>query len=318
MELQWGRDRLSNATNNSDADEYIISVDGLVKDYGGVNALDGIHMHIKRGEMYAFLGPNGAGKTTTVRVLSTLTGFDKGSVVIDGYDIRKDPKKAKEAIGVIQQHISLDKDLTVWENMMVHAMYHDIPRAERKKRIDDLAEYIGLGKYYKYKVNKLSGGWKKRVAIVCALVHQPKLLFLDEPTVGLDIQARRGLWDLLRKLNEEGMTIFLTTHYIEEAESLCNRVGFIEKGKIIAEDTPENLAKSIGEFTLEYSSSDRNTKYAYFRSREEAESFIKELDDGYTLTLRRTNLSDAFVEMTGNRMGDNGFLTKQKKSEGGA
>ncbi|MCQ2078556.1 MAG: ABC transporter ATP-binding protein [archaeon] len=298
-------------------EDYIIAVEGLVKRYGEKNAINGIDMHVRRGEMYAFLGPNGAGKTTTVRVLSTLTGFDEGTVCINGHDITKEPKEAKSAIGVIQQHISLDKDLTVWENMMVHAMYQDIPRAERKKRIDELAEYIGLGDYYNYKVDKLSGGWKKRVAIVCALVHQPKLLFLDEPTVGLDIQARRGLWDLLRKLNEGGMTIFLTTHYIEEAESLCNRVGFIEKGRIIAEDTPENLARSLGEFTVEYFGPDRKTQYSYFRTKAEAEEFTRTLDDTYTVTVRRTNLSDAFVEMTGNKVGDDSFLTGGAKKMGG-
>lgn len=297
-------------------EDYIIAVDGLVKKYGDKNAIDGIDMRIVRGEMYAFLGPNGAGKTTTVRVLSTLTGFDGGTVTVDGYDITKNPKEAKAAIGVIQQHISLDKDLTVWENMMVHAMYQDIPRAERKKRIDELAEYIGLGEYYNYKVDRLSGGWKKRVAIVCALVHRPKLLFLDEPTVGLDIQARRGLWDLLRKLNDGGMTIFLTTHYIEEAESLCNRVGFIEKGKIIAEDTPENLAGRLGEFTVEYIDADKKTQYSYFATKAEAESFTKTLGESLTVTVRRTNLSDAFVEMTGNRIGDNGFMTGKTKKTG--
>ena len=298
-------------------DEYIIDVKGLRKSYGEKNAIDGVDMKVKRGEMYAVLGPNGAGKTTTVRVLSTLTGFDEGTVIIDGYDIVKNPLEAKAAIGVIQQHISLDKDLTVWENMMAHAMYQQMPKAERKKRIDQLSEYIGLGDYYKYKVDSLSGGWKKRVAIVCALVHSPKLLFLDEPTVGLDIQARRGLWDLLRKLNNDGMTIFLTTHYIEEAESLCTKVSFIEKGKIIAEGTPDDLAHKIGRFTVEYYGPDRNTKYAYFEDRASAEEFSKQFDESYTVTLRRTNLEDAFVEMTGNRIGDNGFMLKKpEKKEG--
>ena len=296
-------------------DDNIIEVSGLVKRYGDKTAIDNVEMKVKRGEMYAFLGPNGAGKTTTVRVLSTLTGFDEGSVFIDGYDIVKNPREAKAAIGVIQQHISLDKDLTVWENMMSHALYQQMPKAERRKKIDQLSEYIGLGDYYNYKVDKLSGGWKKRVAIVCALVHSPKLLFLDEPTVGLDIQARRGLWDLLRKLNEDGMTIFLTTHYIEEAESLCTRVSFIDKGKIIAEGTPEDLAHQIGKFTVESFGRDHNTKYAYFQSREEADSYAKQFDDSFTVTVRRTNLEDAFVEMTGNRIGDNGFMLKKPKEE---
>lgn len=299
-------------------DDYIISVQGLSKYYGEKKAIDGLDMKVKRGEMYAFLGPNGAGKTTTVRVLSTLTGFDEGSVVIDGHDIVKNPREAKAAIGVIQQHISLDKDLTVWENMMSHAMYQQMPKAERKKKIDQLSEYIGLGDYYNYKVDNLSGGWKKRVAIVCALVHSPKLLFLDEPTVGLDIQARRGLWDLLRKLNNDGMTIFLTTHYIEEAESLCNRVSFIEKGKIIAEGTPKELAHKIGTFTVEYYGADRNTKYAYFADKASADEFAKQFDDTYTVTVRRTNLEDAFVEMTGNRIGDNGFMLKKPEKKEGA
>ncbi len=273
-------------------------------------------MKVRRGEMYAFLGPNGAGKTTAVRVLSTLTGFDEGSVVIDGHDIVKEPREAKAAIGVIQQHISLDKDLTVWENMMSHALYQQIPKAERRKRIDQLSEYIGLGEYYNYKVDNLSGGWKKRVAIVCALVHRPKLLFLDEPTVGLDIQARRGLWDLLRKLNDDGMTIFLTTHYIEEAESLCNRVSFIEKGRIIAEGPPGELARRIGAATVEYFGPDHKTQYRHFQTRAEADEFSKTLDETHTVTVRRTNLEDAFVEMTGNKIGDNGFMLGQSGKNG--
>lgn len=286
--------------------EEIISVRNLVKNYGDKRALDGIDIHVKRGEMYAFLGPNGAGKTTCVRVLSTLNSFDSGEVYIDGHDVKKEPIEAKSAIGVIQQQISLDKDLTVWENMMVHAMYHKIPRSERRQRIDELADYIGLREYYNRKVDTLSGGWKKKVAIVCALVDRPKLLFLDEPTVGLDIQSRRSMWDLLRKLNDDGMTIFLTTHYIEEAESLCGRVSIINHGKIIAEDTPAELSKRLGSFTVEYYGTDRKTQYRYFNSKEEADSFSKTLDDTNTVLLRRTNLSDVFVELTGNQIAENG------------
>ncbi len=286
--------------------EEIISVSNLVKNYGDKRALDGIDINVKRGEMYAFLGPNGAGKTTAVRVLSTLAGFDSGEVYIDGHDVKKEPIEAKSAIGVIQQQISLDKDLTVWENMMVHAMYHKIPRSERKQRIDELADYIGLREYYNRRVDTLSGGWKKKVAIVCALVDRPKLLFLDEPTVGLDIQSRRNMWDLLRKLNDDGMTIFLTTHYIEEAESLCNRVSIINHGKIIAEDTPAELSKKLGSFTVEYYGTDRKTQYCYFNSKEEADSFSKTLDDTNTVLLRRTNLSDVFVELTGDHIAENG------------
>ena len=142
-------------------DDYIISATDLTKRFGDKTAIDHLNLKVKRGEMFAFLGPNGAGKTTTVRALSTLTGFDEGTIIIDGHDITKEPREAKAAIGVIQQHISLDKDLTVWENMMSHAMYQQMPKSERRKRIDQLAEYIGLGEYYNYKVDSLSGGWKK-------------------------------------------------------------------------------------------------------------------------------------------------------------
>ena len=297
--------------------EYIIDVRGLVKKYGEKNALDGIDLKVKRGELFAFLGPNGAGKTTAVRAMSTLTGFDGGTIIIGGHDLAKEPKEAKYCIGVIQQHISLDKDLTVWENMMAHAMYQQMPKQERKKRIDELSEYIGLGEYYKSKVSSLSGGWQKRVAIVCALVHRPQLLFLDEPTVGLDIQARRGLWDLLRRLNDDGMTIFLTTHYIEEAESLCSHICFIEKGKIIAEGTPAELAAKVGNTTVEYIGPDNRGQYRYFATKSEADAFANSLGSDYTVTVRHTNLEDAFVEMTGNKIGDNGFMTVDGKKSGG-
>ena len=299
------------------SEDNIIEVENLVKRYGDKNALDGIDMHVKKGEMYAFLGPNGAGKTTTVRVLSTLTNFDSGTVKINGFDILKNPIEAKGSIGVIQQQISLDKDLTVWENMMVHALYHKIPRSERKKRIDELADYIGLREYYNRSVNSLSGGWKKKVAIVCALIDRPKILFLDEPTVGLDIQSRRSLWDLLRKLNDDGMTIFLTTHYIEEAESLCTRISIINAGKIIAEDTPENLSKRLGAFTVEHYGSDRKTQYHYFNTKDEADAYSKSLPDDVTVTLRRTNLSDCFVELTGNQIEANGAMMKGDSKKGG-
>lgn len=299
------------------SEDNIIEVENLVKRYGDKNALDGIDMHVKKGEMYAFLGPNGAGKTTTVRVLSTLTNYDSGTVKINGFDILKNPIEAKGSIGVIQQQISLDKDLTVWENMMVHALYHKIPRSERKKRIDELADYIGLREYYNRSVNSLSGGWKKKVAIVCALIDRPKILFLDEPTVGLDIQSRRSLWDLLRKLNDDGMTIFLTTHYIEEAESLCTRISIINAGKIIAEDTPENLSKRLGAFTVEHYGSDRKTQYHYFNTKDEADAYSKSLPDDVTVTLRRTNLSDCFVELTGNQIEANGAMMKGDSKKGG-
>jgi len=283
----------------------IIVVENLVKRYDGKAAVDGIDLRVRKGEVFGFLGPNGAGKTTTVRLLSSLATIDGGRVWIDGHDIVKEPMNAKACMGVIQQHISLDKDLTVRENMMQHAMYHKIPRPERASRIDELVGYAGLDRYMDYMVNSLSGGWKRRVAIVCALFHRPALLFLDEPTAGLDIQARRLLWDLIRQLNRDGTTIFLTTHYIEEAETLCDRVGIIDNGRIIATGTPKELCGRVGSVAVEYFDGDRGTQYRYFPSRDDAGDFMRALGgEDTTIVLRNTNLEDCFVELTGKTVGD--------------
>ena len=195
--------------------EDIVSIDNLVKRYGDKVAVDHLCLNIRKGELFGFLGPNGAGKTTTVRCVSTLTGYDEGTIIVDGHDLKNDPIAAKNCMGVIQQQISLDKDLTVRENMISHAMYHMIPKKEREVKIAELSDYFGLGEYLDKPVDTLSGGWKKRVAIVCAVLHRPKVLFLDEPTSGLDINARRLLWDVVKNLNASGTTILLTTHYIE-------------------------------------------------------------------------------------------------------
>lgn len=283
--------------------EKIIEVKGLVKRFGNKVAVDGVDLDVYNGEIFAFLGPNGAGKTTTVRVLSTLTDFDEGLVKVDGYDIREHPNQAKRRIGVIQQHISLDKDLTVWENMMQHTMYHKIPKSERRNRIDELVRYVGLEEYTNYMVNSLSGGWKKRVSIVCALLHNPKILFLDEPTAGLDIQARRMLWDLIKKLNMDGTTTFLTTHYIEEAEALCHRVGIINNGKIIALGTPQELTDRIGKVAVEHFNNYGKTEYNYFKDRDSANAYAATLTGQERVIIRRTSLEDCFVELTGTTVG---------------
>ena len=280
----------------------IIVIEDLVKTFGDKRALDGLDLRVGEGEFFGFLGPNGAGKTTTVRCISTLVRFDSGRIFVDGIDVSEDPIRAKDRMGVIQQQISLDKDLTIRENMISHAMYHLIPKKEREKRIADLTEYFGLQEYLDKPVDSLSGGWKKRAAIVCAMLHQPKVLFLDEPTSGLDINARRLLWDVLRSLHQRGTTIFLTTHYIEEAESLCDRVGIINHGKIIALDEPRVLCDRVGSTAVEYMEGGK-TQYRYFKSRDEAKEFVSSLDDADNVTIRNTNLEDVFVEMTGTSVG---------------
>ncbi len=284
-------------------EENIIYATNLTKRFGDRVAVDHIDLAVKKGEVFGFLGPNGAGKTTTVRLLSSLATIDEGTVLIGGHDLVKEPRKAKSYMGVIQQHISLDKDLTVRENMMQHAMFHKIPRAERNKKIEELVQYVGLEEYLDKMVDSLSGGWKRRVAIVCALFHNPDIIFLDEPTAGLDIQARRLLWDLIRKLNADGTTVFLTTHYIEEAESLCDRIGIINHGKIITLDTPQNLCEQAGKVAVEFFKEDGKTEYKYFKSREEAKGFSDTLGDEYTVLIRKTNLEDCFVMLTGDSVG---------------
>lgn len=280
----------------------IIVVKGLVKKFGDETAIDGLDLKVKEGEMFGFLGPNGAGKTTAIRVISTLTGFSGGEVYVGGYDIQKNPKEAKKLIGVVQQHVSLDKDLTVRENMMHRAMTQKIPAGERKERIDELVKYIGLEEYMDRPIDSLSGGWKKRAAIVSSILHRPKVLFLDEPTVGLDIQARRLIWDLIRKLNEEGTTVFLTSHYIEEVEALCDTVGIINKGKLIAHGSPADLCNRIGSTAVEYHGPDQATQYKYFLSRSDANDFVPTLDDTHTVLIRNTSLEDCFVELTGKKV----------------
>ncbi len=282
----------------------IIVIENLVKKFGDKPAIDGLNLRVKEGEMFGFLGPNGAGKTTTVRVASTLTDYSEGKIWVGGYDIQKKPREAKKLMGVIQQHISLDKDLTVRENMMHHAMMHKIPAAERTKRINELASYVGLEEYMDRMIDSLSGGWKKRAAIVCSLIHEPRLLFLDEPTVGLDIQARRLLWDLIRKLNEGGTTIFLTSHYIEEIEALCDRVGIIDHGKLIALGSPLELCNRVGSTAVEYYGRDNQTHYNYFNNREDANAFAATLSSDNTIMIRNTNLEDCFVELTGKSAGE--------------
>ncbi|AMK14203.1 ABC transporter ATP-binding protein [methanogenic archaeon mixed culture ISO4-G1] len=280
----------------------IIEIKDLTKKFGEKVAVNGISFSVHEGELFGFLGPNGAGKTTTVRCISTLTNVTSGTILVNGVDVAKNQVEAKQYMGVIQQQISLDKDLTIRENMISHAMYHGMGKAERNARIDELSEYFGLGEYLDKPVDSLSGGWKKRAAIVCAMLHQPKVLFLDEPTSGLDINARRLLWDVVKKLNQSGTTIVLTTHYIEEAQMLCDRVGIIDHGKIIALDTPKALIENTGRMAVEFMENGK-TQYRYFKNMEEAQNYVAEnkFEDA---TVRKTNLEDVFVELTGKSVGD--------------
>jgi ABC-2 type transport system ATP-binding protein len=282
-----------------------IYTENLCKNYGSVKAINNLNLQVYEGEIFGFLGPNGAGKTTTIRVLTTLTHPTLGVVSVGGYDVRDEPDKVRRVIGIVQQHLSLDRDLTIRENMEFHARIQHLNSSERKRRVAELLEYVELTEYADQMVDALSGGMKKKAAIVCSLIHKPKVLFLDEPTVGLDAQARRRLWDLMRRLNKDGTTIFLTTHYIEEAEVLCNRVGIMHHGQLIAVDEPDNLRKKVGSIVVETLIDGKETHYQFFANRDAAANYVKSLpSEAKTVIIRDSNLEDVFIEKTGEKVGD--------------
>jgi ABC-2 type transport system ATP-binding protein len=281
----------------------IIETEKLTKRYNGISAIENVNLKVHAGETFGFLGPNGAGKTTTIRILTTLIKPSSGSASVSGFDVVKEPDKVKKMIGVVQQHLSLDRDLTVRENMEFRARLRHLNSSERKKRINELLNYVELTEHADRIVDELSGGLKKRASIVSSLMHQPEVLFLDEPTVGLDAQTRRRLWDLIRRLNLDGTTIFLTTHYIEEAEALCHRVGIIHKGHIIAVGKPLELRQKLGLITVETLVNNKETRYHYFTDRVKATRFVQKLPpEVKTIIIRESNLEDVFVEETGQRV----------------
>jgi ABC-2 type transport system ATP-binding protein len=277
----------------------MIKIEGLVKEFGERIALDHLYLHIQPGENFGLLGPNGAGKTTTIRILTMLTKPSAGTVRIHGWHIAEDERAIKSIIGVVPQHFNLDSDLTARENLELHGRLHHIPIGERKRRIEELLEYVELADRGNDRIQSFSGGMKRRLMIARALLHRPQILFLDEPTVGLDPQVRRKLWDLIRSMNGEGLTVLLTTHYIEEAENLCGRVAIMDKGKLIALNSPAALCQRLGEFVVEYNDGD-GTKSRFFSNRSEAAEFAGGLSAN--TTLRRSNLEDVFVELTGRKV----------------
>lgn len=284
-------------TAGPDVDVVVRAV-SLVKRFGDLAAVDGIDLGIRRGEIFGFLGPNGAGKTTTIRMLTTLTPPTEGHVEIEGRRVSGLSDPVKDGIGIVQQHIALDRDVTVMENIRYHAILHRIPRREAERRIGELVSMMGLGPYLDRLVINLSGGWKRRVSIVCAIVHDPGILFLDEPTAGLDTQSRHMLWDLIRRLNAGGRTIFVTTHYMDEAQELCDRVAIIDHGRIVSVGTPAELCESIGRWAVEYSE-DGVKRYRYFPDWEASRRFQESLPKGSPVVSRATNLEDVFLELTG-------------------
>ena len=294
------RDTVNHLTSDSERGS-IAEVRDLVVRFGDFTAVDGLSFDVKDGEVFGFLGPNGAGKTTTIRTITTIQRPTSGKVFIDGHDTSVDYLEARKLIGIAQQHIALDKDLTIRQNIKQHALLHKIPKSEMESRIEYAADLLGLQEYMDRKVESLSGGWKRKASIVCAIVHRPRLLLLDEPTAGLDTRSRHLLWDLVRDLNSRGTTILLTTHYIEEAESLCARVAIINHGRLVAVGTVEELRDIIGRVAVEYQEDNRQT-VRYFPTRDAAKAYSATLGDIY-FNIRRTTLEDVFLELTGEDRG---------------
>lgn len=277
----------------------MIHIEKLEKHYGKVAALKGIDLHIPAGEIFAYLGPNGAGKSTTIRILTGLTKLTSGRVILGGHDIENHALAAKGQCGVVHQRINLDQELTLFENLDIHGRLFGMERAARRQKIKELLAYVELDDRTHSLVNQLSGGMKRRVMIARALMHSPRILFLDEPTVGLDANIRRLIWGLIKKIQQDGATIFLTTHYIEEAEFLADRVAFLDKGRIMAVDVPGALMDKLGEWAIDQLTG-KGMQTNYFQTREKAREYCGNRENGFTL--RRVNLEDAFLSLTGKKV----------------
>jgi len=222
-----------------------IKVVGVTKKYGDVLAVQDVNLEVDQGEIFGLLGPNGAGKTTLIRILTGLTAPTSGKMLVSGYDVLGEPVKAKREFGLVPEISNVYVDLTAWENLIFTAKLYSVSKSEREERAARLLKLFGLSERLRSPAKQFSRGMRKKLAIAMALIHKPRILFLDEPTSGLDVQSSRVIRETLRELNKEGVTIFLTTHYIEEADRLCDRVAILDRGKIVALDTPESLKVSI-------------------------------------------------------------------------
>ena len=286
-----------------------VTVNQVSKIYNQVPVVDELSFSIEEGEIFGLLGANGAGKSTTIRMLITLAKPDSGSIAVTGYDTQVSPSLVKRSIGVVLQQTSVDGDLTVWENLEFHGRMHHIPNPERQKRINRWLEYVELTDKKNALVKTLSGGMKRRLQIARALLHEPKVLFLDEPTVGLDPQTRRRLWEIIQDLNNKGMTILLTTHYMEEVEFLCDRcgsgkpgrIGIMESGSLVELGTLEHFRQRYGR-AVAVSQNPEGINYQFFPDTQSANDYLESLTDKTGVMVRNSNLEDIFVELTGKQL----------------
>jgi ABC-2 type transport system ATP-binding protein len=318
-----------------------IEIRDLSKHFDKLKAVDRISFSIKKGEMFGLLGPNGAGKTTTIKMLSTILRPTGGNADVWGHDIHEEPDEVRRAIGIVFQDPAIDDYLTGEENLDFHARMYGMDKDVRKKRTMDVLKLVNLSDKAGILVKEYSGGMKRRLEIARGLMHYPKVLFLDEPTLGLDAQTRRAIWEYIKKLNrEEKITIILTTHYMEEADYLCDRVAIIDRGKVLAIDTPDNLKETIGGDIISLKSSDtKKLEKIYMK-----EPFVKniKMHDGHinlyverpekripriiemanrvkveinSANIHRPTLEDVFLHYTGRRIREEGADLKERMRE---
>jgi lipooligosaccharide transport system ATP-binding protein len=290
----------------------------LVKRYGEKTVVGGIHFQIKKGECFGFLGPNGAGKTSTMKMMYGASPVSGGELHILGLDIKTRSREVKRRIGVVPQEDGLDPDFTVIENLLLYASYHEIPKETAEVKAREMLRFMQLDEKVNSPVDQLSGGMKRRLALARGLLNDPELLFLDEPTTGLDPQARLLIWDNMRSLKRKGVSMVLTTHYMEEAEQLCDRLAIMDQGKFLCEGRPADLvAEQIGHEVVEFTCEDADKKYLINKVKDQYDYqvirnrfhlFIKKGQDGRQalniipsddMTVRKATLEDVFLKVAG-------------------
>ncbi|MBK9293557.1 MAG: ATP-binding cassette domain-containing protein [Oligoflexia bacterium] len=296
---------------------------GLVKKYGDKAVVNAINFQIKKGECYGLLGPNGAGKTSTMKMMYCLSPVTAGNLHVLGLDVTKSAYQIKKRIGVVPQEDGLDPDFTVLENLLIYASYFNLPKAEAEKRAKELLRFMKIDEKSSSSVEQLSGGMKRRLAIARGMINNPEMLFLDEPTTGLDPQARHLIWDNLRELKKRGLSMVLTTHYMEEAEQICDRLAIMDHGKFLCEGRPTDLiVQYIGHEVVDFICQDADKKYViekikdkydYQVIRNRFHLFIKKGQDGRQaltvvpsddVTVRKATLEDVFLKVAGHELRD--------------
>ncbi len=318
--------------DNVSTNDNIIEVKNLVKEFKGLRAVGGITFSVKENEIFGFLGPNGAGKTTTINIICTLLSMTSGEVTLSGYDAARERNKIRNCIGMVFQDPSLDDRLTALENLYFHGLLYNIPRSTLKERSEEVLEMVDLTSRKNSLVMTYSGGMKRRLEIARGLLHYPKILFLDEPTLGLDPQTRNKIWDYIIKLkNSKNITIFLTSHYMEETE-ICDRIAIIDKGKIIALDTPDNLKNTIGGDIITILSEDNIKLREYvkeitgnevhdakegkirFEVKDSSVFIPKLIKDSpvkiLSISARKPTLNDVFLDLTGREIREENASSK--------